>query len=90
MPYEGGRWTGGSQPKDEGVLKKWLDRLGDALKRLSGKAVEAFPAIVGDVAGGILSFIGKAIEFVAEHTSTLIVFVVGLVGVWLMQRLQKK
>ena len=29
--------VGGSPSKDEGVLKKWLDRLADALKRLSGK-----------------------------------------------------
>ena len=33
--------TGGSPPKDEGILKKWLDRLADALKRFAGKAVEA-------------------------------------------------
>ena len=32
--------TGGSPPKDEEVLKKWLDRLADALKRLAGKVVE--------------------------------------------------
>ena len=32
--------TGGSPPKDEGVFKKWLDRLADALKRLAGKVVE--------------------------------------------------
>ena len=42
---EGGG-TGGSPPKDEVVLKKWLDSLADALKRLAGKAVEALPAIV--------------------------------------------
>ena len=36
----------GSPPKVEGILKKWLDRLADALKRLAGKAVEALSAIV--------------------------------------------
>ena len=36
---EGG--AGGSPPKDKGILKKRLDRLADALKRLAGKAVEA-------------------------------------------------
>ena len=76
----GGRRTGGSAPKDEGVLKKWLDRLADALKRLAGKAVETLPAIVGSAIGAILSFLEKAIGFVAEHTSVLIVFVAGLVG----------
>ena len=64
----GGVGTGGSTPKDEGVLKKWLDRLANALKRLAGKAIEALPAIVGSVVGAILCFLGKAIGFVAEHT----------------------
>ena len=44
-----GGGTGGSQPKDEGILKKWLDRLADALKRLARKAVETLPAIVRSV-----------------------------------------
>ena len=58
----------GSPPKVVGVLKKWLDRLADALKRLAGKAVEALPAIVGSVVAAILNFLGKAVGFVAEHT----------------------
>ena len=33
--FGGGRETEGSTPKEEGVLKKWLDRLADALKRLA-------------------------------------------------------
>ena len=53
---------GGPTPKDEGILKKWLDRLADALKRVAGKAVEALPAIVGSVFGAILSFLGKAVR----------------------------
>lgn len=55
-------------PKDEGTLKKLLSGLADALKRLSEKAAEAFPAIVGSVVGPILSFLGKAYRFVTEHT----------------------
>ena len=35
--------------------------------RLAGKAVEALPAIMGDVVGVILSFLGKAAEFVPEY-----------------------
>ena len=66
--------TGGSSPKDEGVLKKWLDRLGNALKRLAGKTVEALPAIVGSVVGAILSFLGKTAGIVVEHTWALVVF----------------
>ena len=84
-----GRGTGDSPLKDEGILKKWLDRLADALKRLAGKAVGALSAIVGSVVGAILSFLGKAIGFVAEHTWALIVFVAGLVGWWLMQKVKK-
>ena len=33
--FGGGRETGGSTTKEEGVFKKWLDRLADALKRLA-------------------------------------------------------
>ena len=80
---------GGSPSKDEEVLKELLNRLPDALKRLAAKAVEALPAIVGSAVGAILSFSGKAVGFVAEHTWALIVFVVGLVGVWLMQKVKK-
>ena len=64
--FGGGEWTGGSLSKDEEVLKKWLDRLAKAFKRLAGKAFEALPAIVGSVFAAILSFLGKAVGFVAE------------------------
>ena len=32
-----GRGTGGPSPKDEGVLKKWLEMLADALKKTCRK-----------------------------------------------------
>ena len=80
----GGGGAGGPSSKDKGTLKKWLDRLADALKRLARKTAEELPAIVGSVVDVILSFLGKAVEFVAEHTWALTVFVVGLIGVWLM------
>ena len=70
-------------------MKKWLDRLADALKRLPGKAAEVLPAIVGSIVGAILSFLGRAVGFVAEHTWALIVFAAGLIGVWLIQRVKK-
>ena len=44
---------------------------------------------MGSVIGAILSFLGKAVGFVAEHTWALIVFVVGLTGVWLMRKVKK-
>ena len=85
----GGGGAGGSSPKDEGILKKWLDRLADVLKRLAREAVQGLPAFVGSVVGANLSFLGKVVEFVTEHTSALIVFVAGLVGWWLMQKVKK-
>ena len=74
-----------SPPNDKGVFKKWLDRLANAIKRFAGKAVKASESIFG----AILSFLGKAVGFVAEHTWALIVFAAGLIGVWLMQRVKK-
>ena len=82
--FGGGGGIGGPSPKDKGALKKWLDRLADALKRPAGKAVEALPAIVGSAVGAILSFFGKTVGLVAEYTRAQIVFVAGLVGWWLM------
>ena len=79
--FGGGGGAGDSPPKDERVLKKWLTRLPDALKRLAGKAVEALPAIVGSVVGAILSFLGKAVGFVVQHAWALIAFAAGLIGV---------
>ena len=81
--------AGGPPSKDKETLKKWLDRLADALERLAGKAAEALPDILGSVVSAILSFLGKAVGFVAEHAWALIVFVVGIIGVWLMQRVKK-
>ena len=37
-----------------------------------------------------VSFLGKAVGFVAEHTWALIVFVAGLVGWWLMRKNKKE
>ena len=68
-------------------MKKWLDRLADALKKLAGRAAEALPGIIGSVVGAALSFLGKAVGFVAEHTWAL--FVAGFIGVWLMQKIKK-
>ena len=69
-----------------------MDRLADALKRLAGKAVQALPAIIGSAAGEILSFLGKAVGFIAEHTWALVpffFFFAGLIAVWLMQSVKK-
>ena len=44
---------------------------------------------MGSVVGAILSFLGKAVGFVAKHTWALIVLAAGLIGTWLMQRFKK-
>ena len=43
--------TGSSPSKGRVTLKKWLDRLADALKRLAGKAAEPLPGIFGAIVG---------------------------------------
>ena len=55
--FGGGSGGAGDPPsKGRGTLKKWLDRLADALKRLAGKAAETLPGIIGSVVGTALSF----------------------------------
>ena len=58
-------------------------------KDLKEKPLKHCLLFVGSVVGAILSFLGKAMGFVAEHTWALIVFVAGLVGWWLMQKVKK-
>ena len=72
--------TGGSPSKDKKTLKKWLDELADALKRLARNAAEALPAIVRSVVDAILSFLGKTVGLVAELAWALIVFVAERIG----------
>ena len=38
--FGGGRGTGGSPPKDEAVLKKWLDRLANILKNFQERLLK--------------------------------------------------
>ena len=87
--FGGGGGTGGSPPKDKCTLKKWLDRLADAIKRLARKGAEALPAIIGSVVGTILSLLAKAVGLVPEHKWAVIVFAAGVIGWWLMQKVKK-
>ena len=92
LAVTGGGGAPGSPPKDKGEFRKWvkkqLNRLASALKRLAGKAVAALPGIIGSVVGAILSFLGNTVGFLAQHTWALIVFAVGLIGAWLIRRVQ--
>ena len=77
--------SGSTPPKDEENLKKWLNKLADTLKRPAGKAIEALPAIVGNVVDAILSFLCKPVGFVVEDTWAPFAVVAGLIGVLLLQ-----
>ena len=81
--------SGSSPRKYQWNLKKWLNRLADALKRLAGRADEALPAIVGNAVGAILRFLGKTVGFAAKHKWTLLVSATGLIEVWLMQKVSR-
>ena len=82
--------AGGSPSKDKGTLKKWLDRLADAPKSLAGKPAEKLPAIIGSVVAAALSYLGKAVGIGFQHIWVVIVFIAGLIAVWLMQRVQRR
>ena len=72
--------------KGQENLKKMFRQVSRCTQKARGKVVEGLTAIVGSVVGAILNFLGKAVGFVAEHTWALIVFVAGLIDIWLMQR----
>ena len=44
---------------------------------------------MGNIVGAILSFFGNSVGFVAKNARALMVFVAGLVGWWLMQKVKK-
>ena len=48
--------SGSSLAKDEEAVKKWLNRLTDAFKKLAWKIVHALRAILRSVADAICSF----------------------------------
>ena len=89
----GGSGTGGETskpPKDENKLKKWakdvLQRLANALKRLAGKAAAALPGIIGSVIGAVLNYLSKAVGFLAKNTWAVIVFIAGIIGYWIYEK----
>ena len=46
-------------------------------------------SLLGKSCWCFLSFLGRAVGFVAKHTWALTVFVAGFIGVWLMQKVKK-
>ena len=59
-------------------LEKMVTQANKCTQKTCRKGCLAMPAIMESVVGAILSFLGKAVGFVAEHTWALIVFVAGL------------
>ena len=90
----GGGGTGGKAsgkpPKDKNKLKKWvkdvLQRLANALKRLAGKAAAALPGIIGSIIGAVLNYLSKAVGFFAKNTWAVIVFITGIIGYWIYEK----
>ena len=58
--------------------KKTLQALGRVLAKLAGKAAVALPGIIGSIVSWLLSTLGKATGWLAEHLWALVVGVVGL------------
>ena len=69
-------------PSDKGGLREWakktLQALGRVLAKLAGKAAVALPGIIGSIVSWLLSTLGKATGWLAEHLWALVVGVVGL------------
>ena len=58
--------------------KKTLQALGRVLAKLAGKAAAALPGIIGSIVSWLLSTLGKAARWLAEHVWALAVAVGGL------------
>ena len=69
-------------PSDKGGLREWakktLQALGRVLAKLAGKAAAALPGIIGSIVSWLLSTLGKAAGWLAEHVWALAVAVGGL------------
>ena len=69
-------------PLDKGGLREWakktLQALGRVLAKLAGKAAAALPGIIGSIVSWLLSTMGEAAGWLAEHVWALAVAVGGL------------
>ena len=67
-------------PTDKGGLREWakkmLQALGRVLAKLAGKAAVAPPGIIGSIVSWLLSTLGKATRWLAEHLWALVVGVI--------------
>ena len=71
-------------------MKKWvkdvLQRLANALKCLAGKAAAALPGIIRSVTDAVLNYLSKAVGFFAKNTWAVIVFITGIIGYWIYEK----
>ena len=59
-------------------------------RRFSTKRSRVLKKLSDKLADALKTLVGKAMGFVSEYTWILIVFVAGLIGAWLMQRVLRK
>ena len=87
--------SGGSTPpeipiKFVDLVKGKLQALARLLGRLAGKAAAVLPGIIGSIISGVLNFLEKTVSFLAEHMWVFLMFVVGLICSWLLEKIKTK
>ena len=92
LPGGGGAATSGGEPppKDENGLKEWirnkLKALASLLGRLSMKAAEALPGIIGGIISWILNRVKDVVGWVSQNLWALVVGVGGLIYTYMVTR----
>ena len=92
LPGSGGAaaTSGGSPPKDEAGLKKWirnkLKALASLLGKLGMKAAEALPGIIGGIIRWILNRAKDVVGWVSQNLWALVVGIGGLIYTYMVTR----
>ena len=92
LPGGGGAISGGGEPppKDEKGLKKWirnkLKALASLLGKLSMKAAEALPGIIGGIISWILNRAKDVVGWVSQNLWALVVGIGGLIYTYMVTR----
>ena len=77
-------------PKDEKGKKEWLRNKLKALVRLLGrlsvKAAEALPSILGTIISWVLNRVKEVVDWVSQNLWALVVGVVGLLYMYMVTR----
>ena len=93
LPGSGGAISGGGgepPPKDEKGLKEWvrnkLKALASLLGKLSMKAAEALPGIIGGIISWILNRAKDVVGWVSQNLWALVVGIGGLIYTYMVTR----